>query len=171
MKYLLRNLEIELDPPTFPSFNDNRIINCYIKCIRDEHNNPAIFITSPPPFMDLYFIIGSAELWFLSSLFDTVSLWHFYPDCPGQKASPESAGGELAWKACWDCCPPGIWAPMREDCLSIQESGHSGVWWHCHQDSGFFILRGQNMQAWSATLLPCWVLHIWVPAPIYLGGN
>lgn len=44
MKYLLRNLEIELDPPTFPSFNDNRIIYCYIKCIRDEHNNPAIFI-------------------------------------------------------------------------------------------------------------------------------
>lgn len=68
MKYLLRNLEIELDPPTFPSFNDNRIINCYIKCIRDEHNNPAIFITSPPPFLDLYFIIDSAELWFLSFL-------------------------------------------------------------------------------------------------------
>lgn len=44
MKYLLRNLEIELDPPTFPSFNDNRIIYCYIKCIRDEHNNPAILI-------------------------------------------------------------------------------------------------------------------------------
>lgn len=62
MKYLLRNLEIELDPPTFSSFNDNRIIICYIKCIRDEHNNPAIFITSPPPLPDLYFNTDNAEL-------------------------------------------------------------------------------------------------------------
>lgn len=62
MKYLLRNLEIELDPPTFPSFNDDRIIICYIKCIRDEYNNPAIFITSPPPLLDLYCITDNAEL-------------------------------------------------------------------------------------------------------------
>lgn len=56
MKYLLRNLEIELDPPTSPSFNDNEIIYCYIKCIKDEHNNPAIFITSPPPLLDLHLL-------------------------------------------------------------------------------------------------------------------
>lgn len=62
MEYLLRNLEIELDPPTFPSFNDNGIIYCYIKSIRDEHNNPAIFISSPPPLLDLCFILDNAEL-------------------------------------------------------------------------------------------------------------
>lgn len=62
MKCLLRNLETELDPPTFPSFNDNGILFCYIKCIRDEHNNPTIFITSPPPLLDLHFTVDSAEL-------------------------------------------------------------------------------------------------------------
>lgn len=56
MKHLLRNSEIELDPPTFSSFNDNGIIYCYIKRIRDEHNNPAIFSTSPPPLLDLQYL-------------------------------------------------------------------------------------------------------------------
>lgn len=74
MKYLLRNLEIELDPPTFPSFNDNGIIYCYIKCIREEHNNPAIFINSPPPLLDLHFITDNAEQWFF--FFFKFPFWH-----------------------------------------------------------------------------------------------
>ena len=90
MKYLLRNLEIELDPPTFPSFNDNGIVYRYIKCIRDE-NNPAIFIT-PPSLLDLLFNTDNAELRFLGFLFDPDCLGHFYPDYPGQKASPGSGG-------------------------------------------------------------------------------
>ena len=75
MKYLLRNLEIELDPPTFPSFNDNGIIYCYIKCIRDEHNNPAIFIPSPPPLLDFRCITDNAE----RTVIFKFPLWHWLP--------------------------------------------------------------------------------------------
>lgn len=151
MKYLLRNLEIELDPPTFPSFNDNRIIYCYIKCIRDEHNNPAtlLFLSSQAPWLDLYFIRDNAELWFLSFLFDTVSLWHFYPDCPGQKARPESVS--LPGK------PFEVAAYQESECLSRKTASEIRNWdnWglmHCRQISGFLIIRGQDMEMWSDTL-------------------
>lgn len=98
MQYLLRNLEIELDPPTFPSFNDKGIIYCYIKCIRDEHNNFAIFIISPPHFLGLRFTTDHTEPCFLSFLSDTVSLC-LYTDFPGHDASSESMLAEPVWKA------------------------------------------------------------------------
>lgn len=44
MKYLLRNLEIELDFFIFFLFNDNGIIYCYIKCISDEYNNSLFLL-------------------------------------------------------------------------------------------------------------------------------
>lgn len=100
MRYLLRNLEIELEPPTFPSFHDNGVIYCYIKCIRFEHNNPAIFTTAPAPSLGVHLRETKQKRDSQVSVFDTDTLGCFYPpECPEQKASPESMGGVLVQKA------------------------------------------------------------------------
>lgn len=118
MRYLLRNLEIELDPPTFPSFLDNGVIYCYVKCIRFEHNNPAIFTTALAPLLDVHLWETKQKGDFLSFRF-----WHWFfwdvfypPECPGQNTSLETAGGVFSPESCLS----ESWAPVKEYPCSVQ---------------------------------------------------
>ena len=93
MKYLLRNSEIELVPPTFSSFNDNGIIYCYITLLFLALCHHLYWIYS---IYRIYFIRGNTELRFLGFLSDPDSLWHFNPDCPGQGGGPETMGRRVS---------------------------------------------------------------------------
>lgn len=135
MRYLWRNLEIELEPPTSPSFHDNGVIYCYMKCIRVEHNNPAIFTAAPAPLLDVHFCETKQTWDSLVSVFDTDTLGCFYPpECPGQTASPESMEGRGS------CPERGLrWLPAGKlssyEGIALQSSGVGQLWnqWRCHE--------------------------------------